>query len=84
MYEAVISLIEQRKGVGKLKKEEKGVYESLLAEIKAMKHGLNNFPLGSHEQVERERKEGRGRFRLVQELKKEAKKETVKEKEAKS
>jgi hypothetical protein len=83
VYEKLIALLKESIEKCKLERglaTEKKVYENLLERISNMKDGLENFPLGFHEQANRERMERRGRFVYMRETKEEDKKGKEKEK----
>lgn len=46
------------------------IYQQVLDQIEAMKAGANFYAVGFHEKVEREMRNGRGRFGLVEEMRK--------------
>jgi len=87
VYEKIIALIEERIEKCKLDRSrvaERESCENLRMQISYMKNGLENFPVGFHEQVERERKGRRGRLALIPEAKSKTKREKKKENKTES
>lgn len=63
VYNTIIVFLTDKIEEGSLVDEQYKAYQDILKTIISMKTGLNSFPLGFHEQVMKERKEKRGRFK---------------------